>query len=382
METAIQEFANKRGMKNLEKITKIPLEGEGSIETRVSKLFRHWQENPEWIDDLHNADAIFIATHSQGCIASTQLLDRLIADGHINTGKNWEAVVRAGDLYGFMPRKDPQRLCLLGLCGVHHGPLYWLNNSTVVNPYITYFESPAARELFEFQDSESAASINYTVALRRVLDHGAKMVYVASLNDQVVPIYSASFTAASHPSILRGLYVDGDAYSSSDFLSNLIVMLLRIRNAGLDDGGLLVQLSEATAGSLSGVGHSTAYEELATYSLAVRFLFETNDIQVPTSLKLEPFQARAPRNDYAIPWSLRGLIEDRRIALLFAPELEELRGAFDQWQPKTSILRDVRRKLEPIRQGPRKGPAVGSSPDPDPSSLSSGDSSRAVGSKL
>ncbi len=42
-----------------------------------------------------------------------------------------------------------------------------------------------------------------------------------------------------------------DSISSTDFLSNLIVMLLRIRNAGLDDGGLLVHLSEATAGSLS-----------------------------------------------------------------------------------------------------------------------------------
>ena len=38
------------------------------------------------------------------------------------------------------------------------------------------------------------------------------MVYVASLNDQVVPIYSGLFTAASHPRILRALYIDGDAY--------------------------------------------------------------------------------------------------------------------------------------------------------------------------
>lgn len=40
----------------------------------------------------------------------------------------------------------------------------------------------------------------------------AKVVYVASLNDQVVPIYSGLFTAASHPRILRALYIDNDAY--------------------------------------------------------------------------------------------------------------------------------------------------------------------------
>lgn len=38
------------------------------------------------------------------------------------------------------------------------------------------------------------------------------MVFVASLNDQVVPLYSGLFTAASHPLILRALYIDGDAY--------------------------------------------------------------------------------------------------------------------------------------------------------------------------
>lgn len=110
-------------------------------------------------------------------------------------------------------------------------------------------------------------------------------MYIASLNDQVVPIYSGLFTAASHPRILRALYIDNDAYqyvlarskltwadttflihSSSDFLSNLLILLIRIMNAGLSDRGLLAHLSEATAGTLSGVGHSTAYEELATYS--------------------------------------------------------------------------------------------------------------------
>ena len=39
-----------------------------------------------------------------------------------------------------------------------------------------------------------------------------KVLYVASMNDQVVPIYSGLFTAVSHPLILRALYIDGDAY--------------------------------------------------------------------------------------------------------------------------------------------------------------------------
>jgi hypothetical protein len=40
-------------------------------------------------------------------------------------------------------------------------------------------------------------------------------------------------------------------------------------NVGLSDSGLLAHLSEATAGPLSGIGHSSAYEEMATYSWVV-----------------------------------------------------------------------------------------------------------------
>ena len=129
-------------------------------------------------------------------------------------------------------------------------------------------------------------SRKYMDALKSVLDHGVRFVYIASLDDQVVPIYSGVFTSINHPGIVRSLYLDGDsyrcgfafpfpetvadflvhAYSTNDFLSNLLILLLRLRNAGIDDAGLIAHLSEATAGSLNGVGHSTAYEELGTYT--------------------------------------------------------------------------------------------------------------------
>jgi hypothetical protein len=127
------------------------------------------------------------------------------------------------------------------------------------------------------------------------------MVYVASLNDQVVPsgfsfqinlvsrfIVPFSVLGAVHDCIaptdlarfihrwrcvpVRSLFSAVRLYllihgcRSSDFLSNLLVLLLRVMNSGISDSGLLAHLSEATAGSLNGIGHSTAYEELATYS--------------------------------------------------------------------------------------------------------------------
>ncbi|KAK7443986.1 hypothetical protein VKT23_015383 [Stygiomarasmius scandens] len=351
MVQALEDFQDRHEVR-LDKVTKIPLEGEGTIDRRVEKLYTNLLSNQEWMDDLHAADAIFVATHSQGSVVSTHLLDRLIRERHIRTRKNGttEAVTEIGVNMIPLP---PQRVCCLALCGIHLGPLRYLSTSSLLQPYIQYFESAAARELFEFQNTENDVSKAYVRALRNVVDNGTKMVYVASLNDQVVPIYSGLFTSVSHPLILRALYIDGDAYHSSDFLSNLLVLLLRVLNCGLSDSGLLAHLSEVTAGSLNGVGHSTAYEELATFSLAVNYLFLTNDgFEEHPELTLEPFNASAEMNDYEIPWALRDLIADERVAHFFSQEITNLRDAFRDWNPKTSILRDIKRKLQPIQRLP------------------------------
>ncbi|KAJ6604479.1 hypothetical protein DFH09DRAFT_1122837 [Mycena vulgaris] len=343
----------------LDKITRIPLEGEGTIDRRVEKLYTALTSNAEWMADVRAADVIFVATHSQGSVVSTHLLDRLIRDGHIRTGgpdvsKDPSSPSTASSTSASPPPPPPQRVCCLALCGIHLGPLRYLSSSSLVLPYIQYFENAAAKELFEFQNTESDVSKAYVNALRNVVDNGIKMVYVASLNDQVVPIYSGLFTAASHPLILRALYIDGDAYHSSDFLSNLLVLLLRVLNSGLSDSGLLAHLSEATAGSLNGIGHSTAYEEISTYSLAVKYLFLSNSgFDTHPKLTVEPFDANTEQNDYEIPWSLRDLIADERVAHFFSKEISQLAADFRQWHPKTTILRDIKRKLQPIQRLPR-----------------------------
>ncbi|KAI0691817.1 hypothetical protein BC835DRAFT_1430723 [Cytidiella melzeri] len=355
--TALQNFEEEHGFK-FQKITKIPLEGDGTIERKLSKIHSHLMGNEEWMRDLHSADVIFVAAHSQGSIVSAHLIDRLIKEGHIMTERNMEIIAQAaasvapgGIAPSFTSMTRTQKICCLALCGVHLGPLRYLKTSSLLQPYLQYFENAAARELFDFQDTETDVSKNYVKALSNVMDHGTKMLYVASLNDQVVPIYSGLFSAASHPRILRALYIDGDAYHSSDFLSNLLVLLIRIMNTGLSDSGLLAHLSEATAGTLSGVGHSTAYEELASYSLAVNYLFLTNDGgEARQDLVVEPFNAVNEQNDYEIPWSLRDLIADERVAHFFAAEFEQLKDAFNHWSPKTTILRDVKRKLQPIQR--------------------------------
>lgn len=235
MGQAVKQFFAEKGMDESDlRLTLMPLEGEGTIESRVDKsvssswvcknidtdtdldrLYKAYLSNPAWINDLRRADAIFFAAHSQGCIVTTHLISRMIAQGHIRTPLNAEAVARCEWAFGpigVVPssprsRRSPddfsipgaeggyQKVAMLAMCGVHLGPMYSISTSTMIQPYLQWFENAAARELFEFQDTSSAVSVEYQRALGMVLENEVRVVLLASLNDQVVstPLDTLSF---------------------------------------------------------------------------------------------------------------------------------------------------------------------------------------------
>ncbi|KAJ9479724.1 Uncharacterized protein PHBOTO_003208 [Pseudozyma hubeiensis] len=346
---------------NPEAITAISLQGDGKVADRVDRLFSELISRPNWVNDLKNADAIFLSAHSQGAIVATQLLARLIEQRHV--------------------RAESTRICLLAMCGIHHGPFAHLKSSITAS-YINYFETAAAKELFEFQSSSTAVAQQYTAALKIVLDAGTKCVYVGSTDDNVVPIYSALNSSNNHPSILRALYIDGQAFPKVDFLTNLLVLCVAVRNAGLSDHNLLTLLSASVAGSLyGGLGHSKVYEERAVYDLATRYLFEvTHPLNEPTfvpgppgvstnssasgaarraadadggnavMLVSEAFEAQR-WNPYELPWSLRGLFEDKHVRSLFAEDMLNLLQSYDEWKPdsKSKALKDLQWRLAPVK---------------------------------
>jgi hypothetical protein len=92
------------------------------------------------MDDLHAADAILVATHSQGSIVSTHLLDRLIREKHIKTSRTLDLLASASAALapGGTGSAGPsaQRVCCLALCGTHLGPLRYLSSSSLLQPYI------------------------------------------------------------------------------------------------------------------------------------------------------------------------------------------------------------------------------------------------------
>lgn len=343
-DAVLRHFSSVDGMKlNSEAITMIPLSADGTVSVRVDQSFAALLSRKEWVQNLREADAILFACHSQGCIVGANLLARLIEQKLIN------------------PRQT--RLAVLAMCGVHAGPFEHLR-TTVVSSYLNYFETAAAKELFEFQKSTSPVSKRYEHSLKVILDAGAKMLLVASTDDQVVPLHSALFTPATHPSILRALYIHGNTFPRLDFLTNMLTFCVGVRNAGLWDHDLLALLSASVAGSLyGGQGHSLCYDERKTYDLAVQYLFQTthplsepttrSNEHAPPQLKLESFETRKFNNPHLLPWSLRGILEDRAVCAIFAHEINKLLDDFESWKPSTKTLKDVQYRLEPMRRVPR-----------------------------
>ncbi|KAG0315681.1 hypothetical protein BG000_005112 [Podila horticola] len=336
MDLALKDYLRLHNVElSPEDITLIPLEGEGKVLDRVDILYNNLVRNPTWRHATQNADLVLVATHSQGTPTSIMLVARLIQEGLLRVDLN-----------------DPrmQRIGVLTMAGISHGPFPFLKGNLIVR----WFEAEAAGELFEFMDSESTIARRYREGLKVVLSSGVRLTCVASLEDQVVPLYSAVMTSIHHPSIVRAVYIDGASYQN-DFLTNLISFALRLRNAGMDDFGVLVHLSEVVAGSLYGEGHSTIYDEREVYMLSIRSLLEPPKSLTPELARsepvLNPFRAKQRLNPFYLPWGMRGMAEDikARGDESLAQGLEELRRMYNEWNPVTKGMKEIKYRLEPVR---------------------------------
>ncbi|KAF3037289.1 hypothetical protein E8E11_003949 [Didymella keratinophila] len=346
---AIKEWSEARGY--CPEIEQVALEGEGFIAERVNTL---WKLLLNWIDHIKSADFVLVACHSQGVPVAMMLVAKLIQFGCI--GPN----VRVG---------------VCAMAGVNMGPFI---------EYKTKYFGPTAAELFEFSDPKSLVSQMYLAALDEVLRFGVRVLYVGSIDDQLVSLESSTFSTLSHPYIYRAVFVDGRIHAP-DFLTHLVGFTLKLRNLGLPDHGLIRELSPALAGSLyGGEGHSRVYEDPRVYSLAVSHALETTSLPVAPSqrpnssgsfagiqipivgetaaqgkakedvLKLRVKDYATPataasQNPYFLPWAMRGLLEEDFVKKELGEEVEELLAMFEDWKPTAKQLKEVKFRLEAVR---------------------------------
>lgn len=63
---------------------------------------------------------------------------------------------------------------------------------------------------------------------------------------------------------------------------------------------------------------------------------------------MEDFSARDAKNDYELPWILRGVMDDPAVKLLFDAEIAELKSNILDWQPTTRALRDIKKRVSSV----------------------------------
>lgn len=238
-----------------------------------------------------------------------------------------------------------------------------------------------AAELWEFADPQSEVSKRLEASLKVVLQYGARITYVGSMDDQLVPLevcapflvaadgvltacQSAIYAPAHHPYIYRSVFIDGRIHAP-DFIAHLVGFALKLRNLGVNDHGLVRELSAPLAGSLySGEGHSRLYDDPQVYeyvpfplipspkltnppSLAVTHALETTDVGT-VACEVHKRQPHDP-NPYHLPWIMRGLLEEDFVRTELNAETAELLQQFDEWKPTTKALKDVKYRLEAVR---------------------------------
>ena len=150
---AIRRWADAHGSPNCD-IEKVALEGEGKIQDRVENL---WKLMLNWIEHIRHADLILIACHSQGVPVSIMLVEKLIDLGIITNAK-------------------------IGVCamaGVGLGPFPEYKSSILMG---------STAELWDFGNPESTNSQRFEASLKRVLDYGARITFIGSIDDQLVPM--------------------------------------------------------------------------------------------------------------------------------------------------------------------------------------------------
>lgn len=336
-EVIVEEYFEKR--KTPIEISKIALEKEGEIFDRVDFFYDVMKSMAK---DINQADFIYFVAHSQGCPVTIMLLSKLIETGVLNLDNT---KIFNGIDTGFCPNKKV--IAVLGMAGINNGPFYGADSTLLVRAYITIAKD-AMMELFEFQKFDSILSKKFIQSLRVIISNNVKLTFVASVNDQLVPLYSAHCLFADHPNIFRSTFVDRGSRTPA-FISRIVKIAGTLLNLGYDDHGIIKEISGSLAGPLTGGGHSNIYSERDVYELGITFSLETTDTTEEIPVAYIPYRLEdLGTNPYHLPWCMRGLLTETRRRMP-PEEVNALYREYEDWHPDTKQLKDIKYRLNGLK---------------------------------
>ncbi|CAR28072.1 hypothetical protein ZYGR_0N05610 [Zygosaccharomyces rouxii] len=320
-------------------ISKIALEREGEIFERVNFFFDVMKN---WAKEINQADFIYFVCHSQGSPVTMLLLAQLIDAGLINLDNT--RFFNEGDVPFSTNKKI---ISILAMAGINNGPFYGADQTLFVRAYQT-IEKESLRELFQFQRPDSLVSQKLIRSIRIIVGSNVKIVFVGSINDQLVPLYSSMCLFVSHPNFFRATFIDRSSRTPS-FIMRLVKIAGTLLNLGHDEHGIVKEISPSLAGTLTGGGHSTIYNEAQVYELGLKFALETTDVTTDVPVRYRPYQlGQLSSNPYHLPWCMRGLMYE--IGHHLDPnEITQLFQEFESWEPETKPLKDVKYRLTGLK---------------------------------
>ncbi|CAI4047824.1 uncharacterized protein SKDI_13G1160 [Saccharomyces kudriavzevii IFO 1802] len=319
-------------------INKIALEREGEIFDRVDffyKVMKHWSK------EINNSDFIYFVSHSQGCPVTIMLLAKLIKNGIINLDNSQFF----NDEIQFCSSK--KIISVLAMAGINNGPFYGADQTLFVRAYQT-IEKDSLRELFEFQKFDSKQSQSLIEGLRTIISNNVKITFVGSINDQLVPLYSSTCLFANHPNIFRAIFIDRGSQTPA-FITRIVKIAGSLLDLGYNDHGIIKEISGSLAGTLTGGGHSTIYNEKQVYHLGIKFALETTDLSEIHPVEYSPYKlSELGANPYRLPWCMRGLMYESN-KHFSNEEIKMLFKEFEEWEPETKQLKDIKNRLNGLK---------------------------------
>lgn len=316
-------------------IDRISLEKEGEILDRVGFFFNVMKD---FTAEIQEADFIYFVSHSQGCPVTIILLARLIEAG----------IIKLGDSGNENTKQNGNKIIsVLGMAGINNGPYYGADQTLIVRAY-TKIAKDSMMELFEFQKFDSIQSKELMQSLRIIFAKGIKLTLVASINDQLVPLYSSLCMFTHHPNIFRATFIDRDSRTPA-FITRIMKLAGNLLDLGYSDHNVIKEISSSLVGPLTCGGHSSIYNEKQVYELGLRFSLETSNTSGDIPVDYTPYQpSDLGSNPYHLPWCMRGLLVETKIRL-DPEEINLLCNEYDDWTPDSKKLKDIKYRLNGLK---------------------------------
>lgn len=163
----VEHYKEKGQTLDEDAVLKVVLEGEGKMLDRVDAFHQKIQQDHCGHEDaslnLSSYDEIYFVTHSQGAPVAILLLYRLVASGLIGhptfSSPLSSSTSTSTSLSTSFKAQRPQKITVLTMAGILHGPFPELGKSLIVQ----YIEAESSRELFELNETLLYAEVDEMV---------------------------------------------------------------------------------------------------------------------------------------------------------------------------------------------------------------------------